>query len=636
MDNFEFDLTDDFKGYNSSRDKTNLGAGWLVRGSKNVYKKLSGTIASRPGLKRLGTADATVAGITSGDTWYTSKGLTRPWRVVAQTSAGNDGKMQVSFNDLWYDLQLTSTLVNPCITLSRVVGESWWDNTEKKDRFVFVRGDSNTLHWSGGICEVASGTVDTITKTDITKTWFQDGFANNTAGEKKIIISGVEYTYTGGEGTSTLTGVTPDASGLVAGSIAIQSVMIESNKPDTGFSSDFIKVVGNQVYHGSYTSRFVYVSSSTDFKNFTPTTPPISGDPLIITLDDNAKGISVRKGEAHVSAGLSDWYIISFSNLAIGTVSVRQTKRDKQKVANLSAALAHEFIDTVGDDIVYLSQDHQLRVFGTFRNLFQSKYPSLSLAVQDEFESEDFTGGHLKSIGDYIYITAPVSGRDYMHQTREMVDAAGNVTAERLWHAPQVRSLSRFTVIDGIIYGHSTANPQIYQIWDTGQWSDDSPTDEPIPYACVAKFSYGHIGGKSGARRQGKLSANMLYTEGYISNGVGLSGNVYWDYQGSSGIANVNINSVTDAAHFYGGYTGGSLGDSSLGENPLGEGLTPESNDQEMLNKFRDIAPLTPVDCFEYEIEFYSTEADSRWELLSFGINAKVSEIQAVELRNVG
>ena len=102
MDFFEFQLEDNFKGYNSSRDKTNLGSGWLVRGSKNVYKKLSGTIATRPGLKRLGIADGTVAGIKSGDTWYTSKGKTRPWRVVDQTSALNDGKMQVSFNDLWW------------------------------------------------------------------------------------------------------------------------------------------------------------------------------------------------------------------------------------------------------------------------------------------------------------------------------------------------------------------------------------------------------------------------------------------------------------------------------------------------------------------------------------------------------
>lgn len=635
MDNFEFTLTDNFKGYNSSRDKTNLDDGWLVRGSKNVYKKLSGTIASRPGLLRLDPADATVAGVKSGDTWYTSKGLTRPWRTVDQTSALNDGKIQVYFNSVWYDLLLTSTLLSPCLTQSRVVGESWWDNTEKKDRFVFVRGDSNIFHWSGGITTVLSATVNTITKTG-TSQWFQENFANTTAGEKKIIISGVEYTYTGGEGTTTLTGVTPDASAIAVGSIAIQSVMVEANKPTSDFSSDFLKIVGNQVYYGSYTSRFIYVSGSADFKNFTLTTPPIDGDPLIILLDDNAKGISVRKGEAHISAGLSDWYIISFSNLAIGSASVRQTKRDKQKVANLSAALAHEFIDTVGDDIVYLSQDQQLRVFGTFRNLFQSKYPSLSLPIQNELEEEDFTDGHLKCIGDFIYITAPNSGRDYMHQTREMVDGAGNVTAERLWHAPQVRNISRFTVIDGIIYGYSNANPQTYQIWDTGQWFDDSPTNEQLPYVCVAKFSYGHSASKSGVRRQGKISANMFYTEGYIANGVTLLGNIYWDYQGSSGIANVNINSVEDPAHYYVGAIGSSFGDSSLGDNPLGDGLTPESNDQELLNKFRDIAPLTPVDCFEYELEIYSTDADSRWEILALGINSQISPIQAVELRQVG
>jgi hypothetical protein len=38
--NFDFKLVDSFLGYNSASDKTKVRPGTLIRGSKNVYKKL--------------------------------------------------------------------------------------------------------------------------------------------------------------------------------------------------------------------------------------------------------------------------------------------------------------------------------------------------------------------------------------------------------------------------------------------------------------------------------------------------------------------------------------------------------------------------------------------------------------------
>jgi len=632
LDNFEMDLQTDFKGYNSSRDKTNLDGGFLVRGSQNVYKKLSGTVASRPGLLRRGSIDATTAGVVSSYEWYTSLGATYPIRVC-------NNKLQVESDVLidgtyvWYDLLETSTLTSPATTLTRFVFDAWWDNTEKKDRLLMVRGDDKILHWSGGITSVASGTVNTITKTSADTTWGQDGFATNTGAEKKIVISGVEYTYTGGESTTTLTGVTPDASGIVAGSVAIQSVIVTDNKPVDGNENDFIKVIGSQLYVGSYTSRLVYVSSDSDFTDYTADTG--FGDPTLLTLDNTAKGIAARNGNAWISAGTSDWYEVVFSNIQVssGATAERNVKVDKKPVSFLSAAYAHEFIDNVGNDIVYLSQDQQLRVIGSFRNIFTTKYPTLSQAVYDEFEQEDFTGGHLRAIGDFIYITAPNNGRDWMHQTRESVDVNGNITAERLWHPPQIRNISRFAVIDGVTYGHSNANPQIYQVWDTAQWHDDSPSDEPLPYDCVMRMAYRHLGSKSGARRQGLLAFDKAYFEGYVANGVNLNANIYIDYQGSTSLQQVNINSVDDPVTFFTSNSELSIGNSSLGENPLGDGITSETSDQELLPKFRAICGVNPTDCFEYALEVVSNDPDSRWEIISLGTNPQVQEMSATFIR---
>ena len=744
MSDFDFDLVSEFAGYSSTRDKTNTSKAVLVRGSKNVYKKLSGTIASRPGLKTRGSADTTVAGVLSSYDWSTSLGSFREMRVA-------NGKLQVESDIVtagtyvWYDLMTA-------LTLTRFVFSPWWDNTEKKDRLMFVKGDNNLHHWSGGmailsaaagnaiglrgnsaslttqsITEVATNVTvssnglaglsaalainlsgqplnnETITLTlnatnivitfvtvigvnagnvligatvadtvtnllglltspgsttatqvalsggnatlvgyltpsatyTLTKTgstsWAQAGFATNTLAEKTVVINGTTYTYTTGENGTTLGGVTPNPTGEAANSVVIQSVITEATTPSSSslFTNDFIKVIGNRLHVGSYIGRIVYISSNTNFKDFTVPTPRTPGTPDLLILDNPAVGITVRNGNAHISAGDSDWYEISYSQITVGTTLTEVTKVDKKPSSFLGAAYAHEFIDTVGNDIIYLSKDQQVRVFGTFRNITQAKYPSISQQVQTEFKAENFTGGHLRCIGDFIHITAPVNGRDWMHQTRESVDPAGNVVSERLWHPPQIRNISRFAVINGVVFGHSNANPMIYQVWDTLQWSDDGPSGEPLPYTCVMRMSYRNYKG----RRQGMTKFDKAYFEGYIANGSPLYGNVYFDYQGSSGLQNFPINTIKNPAQFFYGNSAPSLGTSPVGDNPLGDGLTPDSNEQELLNKYRKIANLNPINCFEYDMEVYSSDLDCRWEVLALGLNPVLSPTQPIVLQ---
>lgn len=715
-DNFEFNLigTEDkpFIGYISSKDKTNITPQVLVRGSKNVYKKLSGTWASRFGLKRRGTADSTVAGVKSSYTWYTSLAKTLPLRV-ANAKLQVESDLVTDGTYVWYDL-MTS------LTKTRMVFDTWWDNTAKKDKLLFCDGTDTLRHWSGGISTIGTTTSSTIPKLDTSTTWGEDGFENNslatigdsttqfditntagntyrytfdgtgtdpaisattvpagtyvligaqnfatannglftvtasganyfevtnaagTAESNKTIGTGYiyvkfanvlkigtnTYAYTGGVTTTTLTGVTPNPSAETSASVAIQAVISEINTPADGFLIDFIRVIGNRVHCGSYTSRLIYISDDASFTDYTVPTPRTPGSPELLILDNNAKGIGVRQGKAHIFAGQSDLYIINYQGITVSATLTEQTTVDKQKTAYLEAAYAHEFIDNVGDDLVWLSQDQQLRTFGTFRNMFQPRYPSLSQAVATELSEEDFTGGHLRAIGDFIYITAPNNGRDWMHQTRYSVDAVGNITAERLWHPPQVRNVSRFEVIDSVVYGHSNANPQLYQIWDTAQWHDDGPADEDLPYDCVAKFAYRNDG-----RRQGLLTFDKAFFEGYISNGTELLVNVYFDYQGSTSIQNRTVNSIEEPARFIYGLSAPSLGGSTPGDNPLGDGLTPESNDQELLPKFKTILNLNPVDCFEYSLEIYSQALNSRWEILCCGVNSMKSDAQAVFIR---
>lgn len=716
MDNYDFNLIGGmdkpFVGYVSSLDKTNVSPQVLIRGSKNVYKKKSGTWASRFGLKTFGADDSTAAGIVASYEWYNSVGRTYGMNVQGQSTAGSDGKLRVLYGEVQYDL-LTG------LTNTRFVFDTWWDNTAKKDLIIMANGDENLKSWSGGIATIASSTATTITKSGST-TWKQDGFvdttfttmgsgtsqfditnpagntyrytwdgtgtdpaitsttvpigtyilvngqnfnaannglfvvtgsgstyfevtnasgvveSNKTLGTgyiynkytKVLKVGSTAYAYTGGESTTTLTGVTPDASGIAVSSTAIAAIITHTNIPSEGYAPDFIKTINNQIWVGSYNSRVVYVSDENDYLDYTVPATPLAGDPEFLVLDDLVNNIAVKDGSAYVSAGYNIWYNISFGNITIGSSLARQTSVDKIEVDYNAAAYAHEFVDNSGGDLIFLSKGQQVLTYGLFKDLSEGKFPVLSQQVYDELEQENFIGGHLRVVGDFTYITAPPEGRMWLLQTRTSLNPQGQVTAERLWHPPQVSNVSRIAFLDGVIYGYSNANPMIYQIWDTNQWHDDGPSGEPIPYECVLRTPYV----SAGPNRVKQQVFDKVYYEGYIANGVTLNGRVYFDYQGASGLQDFTINSNSSPATFFSGNVAPSLGDSSLGDNPLGDGLLPETNDQELLPEFRVIKKVQPTNNFEYTLEVYSVDLDCRWEIKCLGTNSILSTTSATFL----
>lgn len=734
-DNFEQNIIDNFKGYVSSIDPTKAAPNMMVRGSVNVYKKISGTIANRPGKKQYDALDTTIAGVNSSFVWNTSLGSILPLRV-------SNSKFQVLSNitgsKVWYTLQSG-------VTLTRYVFDTIWDNTLKKDFLVFVRGSSDLFRWDGGIGVISavtnaasnnllsiignsasltqwvapSGTAsfsyqnngllgssmvtlvefsanptdgqtfiiningslinfqfvsiigavagnvligatlkDTINNlagllttpgsTNATQVALSGGnqtlvgYLTSTAPSNTIkltttvatsgfvttgdsvVINGNTYSYSGSIGPY-LTGVGSDATGEAVGSVVISAITTNALTPASGFTNDFVKTINNQLYVGSYTSRLIYISKNDNYIDYTQATPRIPGDGDLLTLDNSATGITVKDGEAWISAGTSDWYKQIFVQITVGTTLTEQNKVEKQPVPINGGAYAHEFIEVVNNTIVYLSQDQQLRTIGLYRNINQPAYPALSQEIFDELQDEDFTLGHLKAIGDFIYLVAPNAGRVYLHQTRSGVDTAGNVVSERLWHAPFIWGISRIDSIDGDTVGFSNSNPQLYYLWDTNQWHDDSPFGENLPYSSTLILGY-----QNGGRRQGKINFDKMYYEGYVAGNLYEA--IYYDYQGSENILSSIINSSKYPATLYTGSLPPSLGDASLGDNPLGSGLNTLPNDQALLPKFRVIIDKEQVDCFEFAVLVYSSEKDSRWELIALGANITLSTALPVEI----
>lgn len=618
-DDFDFALVTEFiKGYNSAIDPTNTTSDILVRGSQNVYRKSSGTVANRPGKKQYDAVDGTLSPVSSAFVWNTSLGATLPMRV-------SNSKLSVystiTGSGVWYDLQTG-------LTLTRYIFDTIWDNSLKKDFVVFVRGDSNLFRWDGGIGLFVSGTVNTIVLAS------DAALAGFPTSGGTVTINGNTYTYSGISG-STLTGVNNNSSAEPTNSIVLLAVVTNATTPASGFNNDFCKTINNQLWVGSYTSRLVYISKNSSYIDYTQSSPRIPGDGELLTLDDSCKGITVKDGNGWLTAGSSYWYEVTFTQITVGSTLTEQTKVAPQPTPKLAAALAHEFIEIVNDTIIYLSQDQQLRTIGLYRNLNQPAYPALSVAIKKELSEEDFLGptktnvGELKAIGDFIYLIAPKTGKVFLHQTKTDVDTVSNVVATRLWHTPFIWGISRIDVINGTIVGFSNSNPQMYSLWNTGQWHDDSPSGQ-LPYTCIMLMAY-----QNGGRRQGKIVFDKTYWEGYASNGSEIFAGVYYDYQGSTALLSPIINSTDSlftTQQLFTGVIPPSLGDASLGDNPLGDGLNILPDDQALLPKFREIIGVAITDCFEYALMVYSSKADSRWEILALGANHRLSQSEAVEI----
>ncbi len=470
-----------------------------------------------------------------------------------------------------------------------------------------------------------------------------------------VTVSGVEYTYTviGDDGAS-LIGITPDPTPTV-GLIAAATVVVSTETSATPavpftdqfgetFTMDWITTIGNQVYIGCYTSRIIYESSATDYLHYAFSASRSVGSANAYILDTNSRGATAKggqKGNAVLFGSQGDTYsivntaqILRTSDSPVTFANAESQTIDKQTSSDLSSPLGQNFIESVGDTIIFVDENNQLRQFGTLRNLNVPVFPILSLDVYTELAGANLTGGALRAVaeqsGETLYITAPISGLLYIYQIRQKIDEVGNLTAERVWQPPFGVGFSRMCVADGITYGYSNQNPQMYQLWNTGQYYDDSPTDDELPYECHAIFAYLSLEDRT---NQGMF--DKLYYEGYMTQGTNLYNNIYLEYQGSKNIITVRVNKAVNPgkklAKFFSSTATPSLGDVSLGEIPLGEGVTARGGAS--VPKYRAVRSAGASEVFEFALDLASYDANSQWELLTLGVNFQSTSRKSVSIR---
>lgn len=604
----DFHLVTQYLGYRNKEDSTNLPAGYLVSGSQNILTTTGGRFGPRMGYVLDGQSDMTVSGVKSSFDWDRSSGNQVNLRYA-------NGKLQyryvASVGDVWSGNTFTAGQIYwidlmTSLTASNINFADFWDfTTEKISLLLFVMGSSNIYDWTGMITTLASATANTITKTG-TSTWGEIGALKN--GTRSVVINGSTYIYTGGEGTTTLTGVSPSPIAEPTNSVIHQSVRTNANSasvasslPST-FTNNLISILRNQVYIGSLISRSVYISKTNSYTDYQFTAPVrVVGEGAIITLDGSAVALVAQEDTMYVSAGKDFWYQTKF------TLSSDLTKEDfsiiRLKTSARQATQSQTLTAKNKNSIVFVSNETTFDELGRLVNNFNTPLSqNISDPIKNDFDTYDFTDGQVVYFRNFIFISVPKSGLIRVYNI-----------VKGYWEAPQILPVARFSIINGVLYGHDYNTPNTYQLF-TGH------NDNGNPIEAKAYFSFQNYGTRSQTK-----DFNEFYVEGYISSNSIITHGVSFEIDGFQTASSFDLSGTSTLAASFGGGSG-SLGKASLGKNPIG-GINPLTSDTNSLPpKYRVIFTLQRLSFYECQFFFTSSGIDFQWEILAFGGLARRTE----------
>lgn len=494
---------------------------------------------------------------------------------------------------------------------------SGWDFVSDADHgsgystatLVPVTGGSGT----NGKIKIETITSGTITKTG-TATWAESGFVVGPPGSARLslTINGIAYNYgtlfpqVYGD-TTTLYGVTPDPSAIAVGSVVVQSpfTLVNGTNNDLGvdFGPTLISTLDQRVFVGATGANpanigysKIFVSEFNDFTSYadggTISTP---GQPYSITLTSIPTAFIPQEQYMYLSAGNDEWYTVNFTlsaDFTKETCNVLLLNTSVQQATQTQASTTK-----IGNDISYLSFEPIINTLGRVTNNFSTPLVTdLSYSIVNLMNDLDFTDACVFYYRKFVYVAVPSEGLVLMYN---MTDPKNPY-----WEAPQVLPISRFSIIDGDLYGHSSQVSESYKLFD-------GTNDNGFSVQAKAKFSFNNYGTRTSSK-----AYNQFYVEGYINPNTTVALGIQYDIDGCATNTSFDIDG-DDAQIVCLAGDDVSLGKSPLGKNPLGGGILDTG--ATVPPKFRVIKTF-PINYFyEDQISFESNGLDQVWELLAFG-----------------
>jgi hypothetical protein len=489
----------------------------------------------------------------------------------------------------------------------------------------FASGD--TLYVSGSasnnrvfkIGSVTAGTITLIMSNVLTTetagatvtlhtgepTWASSRFL--TAGTRKIVYIGVEYTYTGGETTDTLTGLTAFPSGSITlGDIVWQAPITLANPGSisTNFKQDLIAVQLNQLILASTNSQEVYISKNTDYTDFTLTSPRAPADPAKVNMDKTVTILIPMDNSTQTASSLMigggkneffklDYHISNDNSNELVRVI-------KLKTASGSGLISKGAIGNIKNAVAYITREPSLDTLGDVESVDGKTNVPISDLIKNDFDQYDFTDSHLKYWKRAIYISLPMHGLVLIYDLMR-----------KIWQPPQTIPVGRFAIINDWLYGHSSITNETYKLFV-------STNDNGINISQVARFAY-----NNGGKRDMLKNMSEYWSDGYITTNAVLNMNMNLGFDGNVAKKTMTILGKDTAITVP--QTGSTLGDEPLGANPLGgetlNPLTGLSNSGVQMVRFWQADTMDLADYTEHFVEYVMNTMDAQMAIVAHGSN---------------
>lgn len=595
-------LAEETLGYVTADDPTNTKNAYLVDGSQNVQIDRNRKVKTRSGYSRLGVSNSALTPVRNAWTWQTSTGSTLPQRFY-------DDELEVYLEDIdGTTIDAWTRVSSGWSTTEKLRPAFWYDDTEGIDLQLMVIGDDNIYEWGGGVAIVDSITGTTVTKTGTT-TFAQNRFYTTRNMIVTCVRTGADYTYTGGHGTTTLTGIA-DTTGLVAGDILVQKIVTDTDKPAAGRNNDSIYVFENQLCLGSNDDAQVYISKNTDYDDFAYSSPRLAGEGGLLTLDNPGQAFATIGSTLLIFAGRSSVFKAEYEQITVGSTLTETLKVKKLDTGVDQAAQSQETIVQLTNSILYLSFEPAVRMISNPEDIAGIDPKALSNPIKPDFDAEDFTDAFAGWYKNTYYLASSVNSRLYGLNFVEDADGA----LRRYWDAPQILPVGPLSIINELLHGHSNGVPETYQLFDGA--SDTNSDDEKLPINAVAAFAY-----NSYQKRANLKSFDEYFVEGEITpSTTDLLLTINYDYGGATQTIEKTIDGSNEDI-LEGNVGTNSLGQQSLGQNPLGGLLNPPED----ARKFSVVFEIAKEDFQKIQPIFSSNEVDRYWAITANGANATQS-----------
>jgi len=615
----DFKLIDTILGYATAPSKINTDPRFLTAGSKNVLIDRQRKLKTRRGINRLGTGSTSENPVKNQVSWLSSTG--QKWML-----RNYDDELEVWVATLdGVVIDAWKRVINSLTTTEMLRFATWWKDAETLDVLLFVQGNANHYQWGGGVAVAASVTANTITKAG-TPTFGQNRFFANANLTLINTRTGTEYTYTGGLGTTTLTGVSPDPTGgaIAANDVLVQKVVTHTNEPVASRNNHSIGVFENHVLFGSEDDSEVYMTKNTDNTDTTFSAPRVAGDGGLFTLDGPSRGFGKLGRTLVLFAGDNSVFRVLFKEITVGSTLAEILDTKKMLSGANQGSYGPDTIVQLENAIIYLSKEPALRYFQDPEDI-GSNPKTLSNPIKPDFDAEDWTNAHAFWFRNAIYLTSPVNGRLYILEFVE--DADGKL--RRFWQPPQTLPVRSLFELDGKLYAGSNNVQETYELFADDTYSDmiangtHGNPDDKVPIPAMAAFSYNVYG-----KRALLKTFDEYFTEGEIRQNTKILLKFYYDFGGKTQTLERTIDG-SDSDILEETLINASLGQQPLGQAPIG-GRLDEPEDAAQFQIRHEIAR----EDFRKMQVVYSTESlDAFWAILSHGPNVELSRRRDIGIK---